>query len=138
MTDGALRVRRSGGLMPWKIGEGPVEVLGDVASIIGVLSMGSTHGVKAGEQVIGWEDVRIMTGLTPAQLAERGIRPGSTAVPTPERRGPLLFGDADDPLAAAWTFDDRAGVAMLLQLLKRLRDSGFAAGGADDHRFYGE
>jgi putative aminopeptidase FrvX len=47
-ADGALRVDRSGGLHPWKHGEGMVEVLGDTGSITGVLSMGSTHTTKAG------------------------------------------------------------------------------------------
>jgi putative aminopeptidase FrvX len=119
--DGALQVRRSGGLMPWKIGEGPVLIIGDAEPLIGVLSMGSTHDLRDEKKGIGWEEVRIMTGLTPAQLADRGIRPGATAVPATDRRGPVLFGDRDDPLAGAWTFDDRAGVAVLIRLLARLR-----------------
>ena len=36
-------------------------------------------------------------------------------------RGPFLFGDETDPLIAAWTFDDRAGVMTLLRLLNRLQ-----------------
>src|SRR5438128_1154743 len=39
-ADGSLRVDRSGGLYPWKHGEGPVEILGDTGSITGILSMG--------------------------------------------------------------------------------------------------
>src|SRR5437764_2393602 len=46
-SDGSLRVDRSGGLYPWKIGECPIEVLGDDQTIIGVLSMGSTHSSAA-------------------------------------------------------------------------------------------
>ncbi|MFQ5435988.1 MAG: hypothetical protein ACE5FD_14030, partial [Anaerolineae bacterium] len=37
--DGALQVGRSGGLMPWKLGEGSVEILGDHEHITGILSM---------------------------------------------------------------------------------------------------
>jgi putative aminopeptidase FrvX len=122
--DGSLRVNRTGGLMPWKIGEGPVEILGDHESIIGVLSMGSTHGAGADKNRITWENVRLLTGLSPAQLKAAGVRPGSTGVPTRERRGPVLFGDESDPLVAAWTFDDRAGVALLLRLLARIKDEG--------------
>lgn len=124
-ADGSLRVDRSGGLYPWKIGEGPVEIVGDrteeAGPVIGVLSMGSTHGAGAGEKKVEWKDVRVMTGLAPAQLKEKGVRPGSTAVPIQQMRGPVLFGPMDDPLVAAWTFDDRMGVVALLRLLERLR-----------------
>lgn len=116
--DGQLRVGRSGGLLPWKLGEAPVEILGDVAAITGVLAMGAGHG--AGEQAITWADVRVITGLTPAQLAEAGVRPGSLGAPLRAHRGPVIFGDPADPLVAAWTFDDRMGVVTLLRLLERL------------------
>ena len=119
--DGALLVDRSGGLFPWKIGEGPVEVLGDKGSITGVLSMGSTHTPGAANQAVEWSNVRIITGLSPTQLAESGIRPGSTAVPTRDVCGPVLFGDPADPLVGAWTFDDRMGVVALLRLLQTLQ-----------------
>jgi putative aminopeptidase FrvX len=116
--DGRLRVSRSGGLFPWKLGEAPVEILGDHATITGVLAMGAGHG--AGEQAITWADVRVITGLSPAQLAEAGVRPGSLGVPLRAHCGPVLFGDPADPLVAAWTFDDRIGVVTLLRLLEAL------------------
>lgn len=121
--NGNLQVDRSGGLFPWKIGEGPVEVIGDSGSITGVLSMGSTHSPNAAEQSIQWSDVRIMTGLSAEQLAESGIRPGSTAVPVRDVCGPIMFGDPDDPLVGAWTFDDRMGVVALLRMLQTLKAS---------------
>ena len=122
--DGGLHVRRSGGLVPFKIGEGPVEIVGDGEPVLGVLSMGSTHTGDAGEKIIGWSDVRVVTGLSPEKLGEAGVRVGSTAVPVRACRGPCDFGDAADPLVAAWTFDDRAGVMTLLRLLEELKDSG--------------
>jgi putative aminopeptidase FrvX len=122
-ADGALRVDRSGGLHPWKHGEGMVEVLGDVSSITGVLSMGSTHTAR-GNGAIEWAQVRVITGLTPAQLAAQGIRPGSAGVPVRGVCGPHLVGDPADPLVAAWTFDDRMGVVALLLLLERLHREG--------------
>lgn len=121
--DGTLRVMRSGGLYPWKQGEGPVEVLGDHNSITGMLSMGSTH-TATGNKAIEWSDVRIMTGLTPEALTAAGIRPGSPGVPTRDVVGPLILGAADDPLVAAWTFDDRMGCVALLRLLTELQDQG--------------
>lgn len=120
--DGTLSVDRSGGLFPWKIGEGPVTVLGDGEAITGVLSMGSTHRPDAANSAVKWADTKIITGLTPDALHAAGIRPGATAVPIQAHRGPILFGDPANPLVAAWTFDDRLGVVTLLRLLKALRD----------------
>ena len=40
------------------------------------------------------------------------------------RRGPVVFGDPNDPLVAAWTFDDRVGVALVLRVLRRLVQAG--------------
>lgn len=120
--DGTLRAVRSGGLHPWKLGEGPVEILGDYQNIVGVLSFGSTHTATAANQAIKWENVRILTGLTVAQLEAAGVRVGSLGVPTRNMRGPVLFGDPNDPLVGAWTFDDRMGVVTLLRLLKTMQD----------------
>lgn len=120
-ADGTLRVTRSGGLYPWKQGEGPVEILGDYGSIRGVLSMGSTH-TATGNKAIEWTDVRVLTGLSSAELKAAGIRPGSAGVPVREVCGPILFGSEQDPLVSAWTFDDRIGVVALLRLLAILRE----------------
>jgi putative aminopeptidase FrvX len=119
--DGSLQVDRCGGLMPWKLGEGPLEILGDETHIVGVLSMGSAHRSDADSQNITWADTHVLTGLTPEQLREVGVRPGTLAVPVRERRGPLLFGDPADPLVGAWTFDDRMGVVALLRLLSAMQ-----------------
>jgi putative aminopeptidase FrvX len=122
--DGRLRVGRSGGLLPWKLGESPVQILGDQETITGILSMGSTHGGNQAEKGITWGDVHILTGLSPAQLQAKGVRVGSAGVPLADGRGPYLFGDPADPLLAAWTLDDRAGVMTLLRLLGRLQAEG--------------
>jgi putative aminopeptidase FrvX len=123
-ADGSLRVDRSGGLYPWKLGEGPVELLGDVQKIVGILSFGSTHTPKASDTAISWERARVLTGLSPEQLKERGVRPGTPAVPIQPVRGPILLGDPDNPLVAAWTFDDRMGVVALLSALHVLKQDG--------------
>lgn len=123
-SDGSLQVINSGGLHPWKLGEGPVEILGDQENIVGVLSMGSTHTANAANTAVTWNDVRVITGQSAAQLKAAGVRSGSTGVPTRERRGPVLFGDSADPLVAAWTFDDRMGVVTLLRLLERMKVEG--------------
>jgi putative aminopeptidase FrvX len=122
-TYGELRVTRLGGLYPWKLGEGPVDILGDRKVIRGVLSMGSTHTINASEQSVTWETVRIITGLSQDQLKKIGVRPGTPVLPTKERRGPVIFGDENDPLIGAWTFDDRMGCVTLLRLLDFLKDN---------------
>jgi len=124
--DGSLSVDRSGGLLPYKIGERPVDIVGDGELITGVLCMGSAHRERSDELAPSWAEARIITGLTPEELAERGVRVGSSAVPAGFTRGPVLLGDPEDPLVAAWTFDDRMGVVALLSLLQDLRTSSFA------------
>lgn len=121
-ADGVLRVTRSGGLYPWKQGEGPVEILGDHGSIQGMLSMGSTH-TATGNKAIEWSDVRVLTGLSSAELNAAGIRPGAAGVPVRAVCGPVIFGSDADPLVGAWTFDDRMGVVALLRLLAILRET---------------
>ncbi len=122
-SDAILRVRPSGGLHPAKIGEGPVEILGSEKTIRGVLSMGSAH--TAGNKPPGqdWRDLTVLTGRPARQLKAAGVRVGTAVVPVRAMRGPFVFGDASDPLAAAWTFDDRAGVATLLRLLARIQEA---------------
>lgn len=118
--DGRLRVTRSGGLYPWKLGETPVEIMGDHGHVVGLLSMGSTHSPKVAEKNVTWEDVWIETGLTLEELKTVGIRPGSMAVPHAAHRGPVIFGSAGKELAASWTFDDRLGCALQLEVLAQL------------------
>lgn len=119
--NGDLCLDRSGGLYPWKLGEGPVEIFGDRGHTLGLLAMGSTHTAGAADRAVTWSDVRVITGLARAALDELGIRPGSAVLPTRDRVIPIVFGPEDDPLVAAWTFDDRMGVVALLRLLQRLR-----------------
>ena len=40
---GCLQVRRLGGAFPWVYGEGVVDIIGDKATISGILSFGSRH-----------------------------------------------------------------------------------------------
>lgn len=121
--DGRLCVERSGGLAPFKLGERPLVFLGDSEEIIGVPSFGTGHSTDF-SRGIAWEDVRVITGLSKAQLQEKGIRPGSTGVPVAQGRGPFLLGTPQNPLLAAWTMDDRAGVVVLLQLLQIIKERG--------------
>jgi putative aminopeptidase FrvX len=122
--DGKLQVVPSGGLHPWKLGEGAVDIFGDHQTLKGILSMGSTHTSEAEKKTITWKDVLILSGLTPSEILSAGIRPGTPVLPTRERRGPVIFGPSHDPLVGAWTFDDRMGCVTLLRLLKSIKDTG--------------
>ena len=116
---GTRNVARPGGLLAGMLGYGRVEIVGDGETVVGLLSMGSTHGKTAVS--IDWAQCHVKTGLTPDQLSEKGVRVGSTAVPITAVRGPHIFGDDADPLVAAWTFDDRLGVVTLLRLLEAIK-----------------
>jgi endoglucanase len=123
-SSGDLKVTNSGGLLPCKLGETPVEILSDKnENVVGLFSMGSAHtkDAREGNWAPGWADVRIKTGLTPEALKGKGIRVGSSAVPVRNSRGPYVFGDEKDPMIAAWTFDDRAGISELLIVLKLMK-----------------
>jgi len=120
--NGRLRVTKSGGLEPWKLGEGPVDIFGDKGVVQGILSMGSTHTREAKVKPVSWDDVYIITGIKEEILKSLGVRPGIPALPVRERRGPVIFGSQEDPLIGAWTFDDRMGCAVLLQLLQELNN----------------
>ena len=125
---GNLRVAPSGGLHPCKLGECQVVIMTDNdKTVSGLFSMGSAHAKAAGNGVWApdWHGVRIITGLSPQELKAAGVRPGSSAVPVKEGRGPYVFGRKSSPLISAWSFDDRAGVAILLLLLKTFKERGF-------------
>ena len=131
--DGRLRVSRSGGLHPWKLGECPVQIIGDGDPVPAHLGFGSGHtadpndpitAFASGARGITWSDCHLDTGLSPEQLREAGVRVGSSAVPISAVRGPHLFGPADDPLVSAWILDNRGGTLTLLRLLERLLESG--------------
>ena len=115
--NGDLRATRSGGLYPAKLGEGPVDILGSNGPVKGILSFGSMHRRDAENFDYSWDNVRIITGHSPVQLADLGVGIGSAAVPSREIRGPITMGQGSDPLVASWTFDDRIGVATLIRLL---------------------
>jgi putative aminopeptidase FrvX len=124
--EGDLKVTNSGGLVPCKIGERMVEVISDNNNnILGLFSMGSAHTsvARSDNWTPLWEDVCIKTGLSPNELKAAGIRVGSSAVPIKDGRGPYCFGSKQDPMCAAWTFDDRGGIAELLLLLEEMKTS---------------
>lgn len=124
-SDGRLSVRNLGGSYPWIYGEGVVDVLGDRATLSGILSFGSRHvshesPQKAQQETrpVTWDTAWIETKRTPAELAEAGIRAGSRVVVGKHRKAPFRLGDH----IASYTLDNKASLAILLDLAARLTD----------------
>ncbi|MFC2105429.1 M20/M25/M40 family metallo-hydrolase [Candidatus Bipolaricaulota bacterium] len=120
--DGSLRMERLGGLIPWKLGETAVTVIGDGAEITGMLSLGSGHSRQVVDAGSSWGSAKVITGLSPEALANQGIRIGAAVVPIREVRGPFVFGDDAFPWVGAWTFDNRLAIVSCLQALKELKE----------------
>lgn len=128
--EGELKVRPLGGLHPWKWGETPVDILGKGGiKVSGILSFGSIHTEARGTAIqaardgssLTWDMTRIITGLTCAELKEKGVFPGSRVVMSSERRHITRIGKGE--LLASYFLDDRADLLALLLALEMLKDS---------------
>ena len=116
--DGSLEVTALGGINPVNFGMCPVDVMGDKHIMAGVLSFGSMHLTSQSSQGkdvqtgnVHWEDVHVVTRLSPEQLAASGIRPGTRVVLSQHWRKPFHLPDA----TAAHFLDDRAPVVAVLK-----------------------
>lgn len=122
--DGQVEVRKLGGSFPWVYGEGVVDLLGDNATISGILSFGSRHvshespqKVQQEDTPVKWEDAWIETKCTDEELAAAGIRPGTRMVIGKHRKRPVRLKDH----IASYTLDNKASVAILLALAENLQ-----------------
>ena len=123
--DGGITVGPLGGLWPFKLGEGPVQILAPDGPIGAVLGFGSIHtedpasrAKRAAEGPVKWSHARVESYLSVRELTARGVRPGTRVVVHPMRRGLLRMGD----LVAGPFLDDRADVVAMLLALEELRD----------------
>ncbi|MCY3836848.1 MAG: hypothetical protein OXF83_10520 [Anaerolineaceae bacterium] len=120
--DGRLLVQNCGGSLPWKYGEGPVEIQTDSGWLRAILSVGSSHArtgpvaelVK--ERALTWSDVTLFSGRSPRELAELGIHVGSRAVVSRERKQLQTLGH----YVASYALDDRLGLVALVWALEQL------------------
>ncbi len=124
-SDGRVEVRKLGGAFPWVYGEGVVDLLGDRATISGILSFGSRHVSHESPQhshqkkkALHWEDAWVETKRSAAELAELGIRPGTRVVIGKHRKHPLRLQD----YIASYTLDNKASVAILLALAEQVKN----------------
>ena len=123
--DGRLSVDALGGLYPWKLGEGPVQIM-CTDPIDGILSFGSIHTEDEASSVrlaeangLEWGLASVFTGMDYEELDAAGVRPGTRVVVHPSRRGLRFIGD----FVAGYFLDDRADVAAWLLALESLRES---------------
>ena len=123
---GRVDIRRLGGSFPWVYGEGVVDLLGDRATISGILSFGSRHVSHESPQkmqqegkAVLWETAWVETKCSPETLADAGIRPGTRMVVGKHRKRPFRMGD----YIASYTLDNKASVAILLALAERLKSA---------------
>ena len=121
---GCLQIRRLGGSFPWVYGEGVVDILGDKATIQGILSFGSRHVSHESPQKaqqtdtpLLWQDAWVETKCNLEELTEIGVRPGSRVVVGKHRKQPIRLKD----YIASYTLDNKASVAILLALAEHLQ-----------------
>lgn len=121
---GRVQVRRLGGAFPWVYGEGVVDLLGDRQTLNGILSFGSRHVSHESPQKaqqedtpVRWETAWVETKRTAEELETAGVRPGTRVVVGKHRKHPLRLQD----YIASYTLDNKASVAILLTLAKRLK-----------------
>lgn len=124
-ADGRLAVGPMGGMFPWKLGEGPVQILASCGHLDGLLSLGCIHTDDSDSNVrraesegVTWDMARILTGLTPADLLAAGVRPGTRVVVHPSRRSLFLL----ENLVGGYFLDDRADLVSWILALQKLKD----------------
>ncbi|MBR8827014.1 MAG: M42 family peptidase [Gomphosphaeria aponina SAG 52.96 = DSM 107014] len=122
---GCLQVRKLGGSFPWIYGEGVADILGDKATISGILSFGSRHVSHESPQKaqqenvpVMWENAWVETKCNLTELAAAGVRPGSRVVVGKHRKKPIRLKD----YIASYTLDNKASVAILLALAAEIKE----------------
>lgn len=121
--DGSLEVVALGGAQPICFGVCPVDILGDAQYLPGVLSYGSmhnsghsAHGRDVLSGAVQWQDVHVVTRLSPAELEQAGVRPGTRVVLSQHWRRPFRVQDC----IAGHFLDDRAPLLAVIQCARLL------------------
>lgn len=120
-ADGFLRVlpgERDQFSTPYFLGQ-RLRVMADAGPVPGVLATTTGHAMTPEQRErtkLSWDDLFVDVGMTAEECAAAGIRIGTRMVwdTRAERMGRLLVGKA---------MDDRLGVAVLVELARRLADA---------------
>lgn len=125
--DGLIEVTDMGGTSPLTFGQGAVDLLCPDGPIAGVLSLGSMHTndpqtaiwktkPDGGNQALRFPMMRVHTGFSYQELADRGVRPGTRVVVARSRRKVTRLGNGQ---IGGFFLDDRAPVAGMIHLLRQ-------------------
>jgi len=128
-SDGTLHLTPLGTMYPGNFGLGPVAVLGDEQTVIGVLTVGSEHTTKEsqriwetkpdkGDKSLDWTHVYVFTGRTADELSAAGVGPGTRVCVERSKRTLVEVED----YFGCYFMDDRASVTALLRTAVQLRD----------------
>jgi putative aminopeptidase FrvX len=127
LADGTVKLAALGSFSPAFLGQVPVEIMGQLGPVPGVLSLGSWHTGEETSDV--WHakhgsyeihQYEVITGMDGETLIEAGVRPGSRVVIAQQQRQLWYMGD----LLAGYALDNRAPIVATLEAMKLLRDAG--------------
>ncbi len=119
--EGKVHLDPLGGIVPWRYGEGPFDLLGDEI-VTGVLSVGSTHSSARSKTIheaktqkpLNWEMCYVECGLTRDELHERGVDIGTRGVVGRSRKQPMYMGER----VCGFGLDDKAACAAAMLAAK--------------------
>ena len=119
--DGRVRLDPLGGILPWRYGEGPFDLLGD-ETVTGVLSVGSTHSSARSPDIaaaktskpLTWEMCYVQCGLTRDELRTKGVDLGVRGCVARSRKTPMYMGQR----VCGWGLDDKGAVVANLLAAK--------------------
>ena len=147
--DGRLVLCGLGASMPWRYGEGPMDVLVNGQVLTGILSVGANHISEETKTVyearfskpLSWEMVRLDLKVSKEKLSAIGVRAGTRAVVSRSRKSLTQLGD----YVAGWALDDKGALAIMLQVMEMLKskpsalpqDVYFVASGGEEVRISG-
>jgi len=124
--NGRLAVQNIGGSIPWKYGEGAVDILcGDGTILRAILSVGGVHTLTGpvpeliNNRALKWDDMTLFTGLSKSEMIAKGIHAGTRAVVARERKQLQHIGD----FIASYALDNRMGVVSIILALRQLHDA---------------
>ncbi len=126
--NGLIEVTDMGGTSPLSFGQGAVDLLGPDGPIPGILSLGSMHTndpetavwktkPDGGNQALRFAMMRVQTGLSKEEIADRGVGPGTRVVVAQSRRTITKLAHG---IVGGYFFDDRAPVTTMISLLRQL------------------
>lgn len=119
--DGFLRVKKLGGWLDQALPDQRWLVVGDEGPVLAVTGMRTVHVTPPGERDRVWslEETFLDVGArSAAEVAAMGIRPGDPVAPW----SPFTVLPNGRYAAKAW--DDRVGLAVMLEAARRIREEG--------------